>query len=126
MHTVQTRAQSRHETVFVSSLSCCEALLSPVVQNGELVRYRHASGQQLGDRRNDSALVEVPLWVIIFADHKDSGMVPAHGDDQILQIPEIIMVMGKTNAIFMDRMSEMHGIVLARHAGIRGDLDIVT
>jgi hypothetical protein len=96
-----------------------------VVQNDELIRNRHASCHQLGNSPNDATLIEIALGVIVFADDKDPRMVSAHRHDQVLQIPEIVVILGKANAVLSNGVRQMHRVIFTGHARVPGDLDIM-
>src|SRR5207237_4372542 len=104
---------------------CAINSLAPVIQDRELIRDWHACCQQLADGPNDASWGQVPPGIVLLANNKDTRMMPSQCRRQIVQVSEIVMVAGQQYTILLNRVRELHGIILSYHARLGGRLHVV-
>src|SRR5437667_12723293 len=55
-----------------------------------------------------------------FTSAKDARIAAADSHDQIMEIAEVVMVMGQQDTVVFNGPGQVHGIVLATHSSARG------
>src|SRR5438309_8671322 len=67
-------------------------MLTPMVQDDELIRNRCVCRQQVTQRPDDSLTVQVAPGIVIFAHGENTGMVASQIDDQFVEVQKIIVI----------------------------------
>ena len=75
----------------LGSLSVCSSSLAPVVQDIDLIGERYPRSFQLGNSRGNTPRCHIPCWVMLRVQEEKSSMMPASGEDEVMQIQEILI-----------------------------------
>jgi hypothetical protein len=89
-----------------------------MVEHNELGNYRTESCVQLGDCLDDLLGAHVATAIAILADNQDTRVNSTRAFHQVVQVFEITMIARQQHAVYLDRMQEMHGIVITRPAHV--------
>jgi hypothetical protein len=66
------------------------------------------------------------MRIIVPAYYEDAGVVTLSNHDQVVQVAKVLMVMREQNAMPLNGMSEMNGIVITAQTDIGRHLDVMT
>src|SRR5207245_1337819 len=59
--------------------------LTPLVQNVKVIVDLYTGRQKLGERPDDSGLIEIPFGIIIFTDNKDTRVMAPPNHQKIME-----------------------------------------
>ena len=74
---------------------------------------------QIRDCLDDTALGQVALRIVVFANDQNAGMVAARLDHKVVQMEKVIVIRGQQDAVILDRVQEMNWIIATRQARVR-------
>jgi hypothetical protein len=63
-----------------------------MIQDGELIRNRHAGSEKFAKGVNDAVWSEVPFRIIVLANNQDTWMMASGHLHQVMQLLEVIVV----------------------------------
>ena len=92
---------------------------APVVQDIKAVGYGYAGCKQVANGPDDTTWREVTLWVVVPTNNKHARIVATDFHDEVMEIAEVVMVMGQQDTVLFDSPGQLHRIVLATHANVR-------
>src|SRR5215831_153898 len=84
--------------------------LAPVVQDIDLVGERYLRSFQLGNSHSNTPRCHIPCCIMLCVQEEKSSMVPASGEDEVMQIQEILKILGEENIALADGIREMLGV----------------
>jgi len=90
-----------------------------VVQDIDLVDERYLRSFQLGNSHGNTPRCQIPCWVVLRVQEEKSSMMPASGENEVMQIQEILIILGKENIALADGIREMLGVRDPRVLGCR-------
>jgi hypothetical protein len=90
-----------------------------------MIRKGKPGGQQPADGANDTTFRQVAPWIVVLAHDEDARMMTAEGLRKVLEVLEIVVIVGEQDAVFENGMGEVHRVVFAGHAHLDGSLHIM-
>ncbi len=94
----------------LGSPSALSPALAPVVQDIDLVGERYPRSFQLGNSYGNTSRCHIPCWVMLRVQEEQSAMMPASDEDEVMQIQEVWIILGKENIALADGTREMLGV----------------
>jgi len=84
-----------------------------VVQNNVLISNSHSRRNEIANSPNDAALGKVAPRIIILPNNQNSRVTPVNGEDKVVYVLKIVIVVTKEDKLLTRGVSEMHRIIFA-------------
>jgi hypothetical protein len=94
----------------LGSSSTCSSVLAPVVQDIDLIGERYPGSFQSGNSHSNTPRCHIPCCIMLRVQEEKSSMMPGSGEDEVMQIQEILIILGKENIALADGIREMLGV----------------
>jgi hypothetical protein len=94
----------------LGSPSTCSSALAPVVQDIDLIGERYPRSFHPGNSHGNTPRCHIPCWVMLCVQEEQSSMMPGSGEDEVMQIQEVLIILGKENIALADGIREMLGV----------------
>jgi len=97
-----------------------------MIQDVQLIDNRNACALQVSDRANDISVLHIPKGIVIHANDQQPGMSSGGSLYELVQVLEVVVVLGEEDEVLPDGVNQMAWIGRAGESGVGRDEDLVT